>query len=169
MPRRSVFPFNRGPALPDKATCNLSQLVLFGVSRFSGFALFLRTTSPHPSLLYFPSVTPFFPTRFFSSTILPFYFARARSTNHEITESWTGCGPVFHGPKFIIDVHYRARHLRIVSLNHPRWFIQRRGCRFREFWFTRTTTHESIRTLNVANFDERVTRTNTKLCKILFK
>lgn len=58
MQRRSVFPFNREPALPDKATCNLSQLVLFGVSRFSGSLLY-RPTLSGP---IFPLLPLFFPT-----------------------------------------------------------------------------------------------------------
>lgn len=49
-------PFNREPTLPDKATCNLSQLVLFGVSRV-----------PHPRLplSFFPSCYPIFPDAYF--------------------------------------------------------------------------------------------------------
>ena len=72
--RRPVF-FNREPALPDKATCNLSQLVLFAVSRFSGSPL--SSVRPPPPL-YFPSLTPFYATRFF-----PPYFAFPISLVHE--------------------------------------------------------------------------------------
>lgn len=55
-----LSPFNREPVSPDKATCNLSQLVLFTVSRFS--ASVLHPSPPPIALLplYFsPSVIPF--------------------------------------------------------------------------------------------------------------
>ena len=51
-----LFPFNREPASPDKATCNLSQLVLFSVSRFSASVLYL---SPIDHLSYPSIFTPF--------------------------------------------------------------------------------------------------------------
>lgn len=64
-----LSPFNREPVSPDKATCNLSQLVLFTVSRFSASVLHPSSPAPYRTLtpLFFPLG---YPILLFSSPIL---------------------------------------------------------------------------------------------------
>lgn len=64
-----LFPFNREPASPDKATCNLSQLVLFTVSRFSGSVLYLSPIDPLSHS--YPSIFP--PQLPYSAFFIPYF------------------------------------------------------------------------------------------------
>lgn len=71
-----LFPFNREPASPDKATCNLSQLVLFSVSRFSGSVLYLSPMDPLSHS--YPSI---FPPRLPHSAFFHPLFCLPRTSN----------------------------------------------------------------------------------------